>query len=103
MDVDEDDVPIRIESVTPPPLLFDDEIQLESRSPIQFEVRIRQESVPPPPLNFNNELSESCARFGKLKEREGEPGPPVREGDLEEDSEEVWEEELDESLNPTEI
>lgn len=91
MDVDEDDVPIRIESVTPPPLLFDDEIQSRSLN----QVRIRQESVTPPPLNFDYEVP--SAHLGKRKEREDEP---AKEGDLEEDSEEDWEAELDESLNP---
>jgi hypothetical protein len=53
MDIDEDDVPVRIESVTPPPLLFDNEMQSHS-TPAQ--VQIRQESVTPLPLKFDDEL-----------------------------------------------
>ena len=83
MDVDADDVPIWIESVTPPPLLFDDEMQSGSPS----KVWICQESVTPPPLHFDDELS-STACLGKWKEREGEPADNQGEGDLEEDNDE---------------
>jgi len=96
MDVDADDIPIRIESVTPPPLLFDDEMQ--SASPSQ--VWIRQESVTPPPLHFDDELPSTACLSGKRKEREGEPADNQGEGDLEEDSDEEWEAELDDSFNP---
>lgn len=98
MDVDADDVPIQIESVTPPPLLFDDEMQSCSSS----QVRIRQESVTPPRLHFNDELP-STACLGKRKERKGEPADNREEGNPEEDSDEEWEAELDDSLNPSTI
>ena len=89
--MDVDDVPIRMESVTPPPLFFDDETR--SCLSLSPQVQIRQESVTPPPLNFDDDDVPSASCLGKRKEREGETA------DAERDDEE-WEAELDESLAP---
>ena len=90
--MDVDDVPIRMESVTPPPLFFDHEMR--SRSPLSPQVQIRQESVTPPPLYFNDEVP-PASHLGKRKEREDETSERVGDPDDEE-----WEAELDESLAP---
>ena len=94
MDVD---VPIRMESTTPPPLLFDNEMR--SRSPSQ--VRIHQESVTPPPLYFDTELplpQSMSSSLRKRKERE-ETIDSEKDHDLDKNKEE-WEAELDERLAP---
>lgn len=99
--MDVDDVPIRMESVTPPPIFFDDEIQSHHPS-LRPSPQIRQESVSPPPLNFDDEVpsnSRGESRLGKRKEREGEITDAERESDPDRDDEE-WEAELDESLAP---
>jgi hypothetical protein len=88
--MDVDNVPIWMESVTPPPLFFDDEMR--SHQSLSPEIQIRQESVTPPPLNFNDEVPPASC-LGKRKEREAEIA------DAERDDEE-WEAELDESLAP---
>ena len=94
--MDVDDVPIRVESVTPPPLFFDDEIQSRHSLRPSPQVQIRQESVTPPPLNFDDEVPST--RLGKRKEREGEIGTDAeRENDPDD---EEWEAELNESLAP---
>jgi len=94
--MDVDDVPIRMESVTPPPLFFDDKIQPHSLR-LSPQVQIRQESVTPPPLNFDDEVP-STSHLGKRKEREGETKDAERESNPDD---EEWEVELDESLAPT--
>ena len=94
--MDVDDVPIRVESVTPPPLFFDDEIQSRHSLRPSPQVQIHQESVTPPPLNFDDEVPST--RLGKRKEREGEIGTDAeRENDPDD---EEWEAELNESLAP---
>jgi len=91
--MDVDNVPIWMESVTPPPLFFDD--KMWSCLPLSPQVQIRQESITPPPLNFNDEEVLPAFHPGKWKEREGETLERVGDPNNEE-----WEAELDESFAP---
>ena len=94
---------IHIESATPPPLLFDNELATSSRprSPLLTQsspdcIQIRQESMSPPRVSFNDEI----ACLGKQK-----TGPGIKSANavnIESDDliDEEWEAELDECLAP---